>query len=1457
MAHAFGITIICLCALFSVSNAISAEILESSPVLLVGSSHTIHCIVDISGTNLTAADVIWIKGFSEVVDYHRHSVLNDTVAQLHIDDAQFEDKGYYYCAFPEDQFHEFISAASNVHVGWPPEPVNNLSCHSTNIVDYWCNWEDGRPTNLKTVDTMYYEGPFAENHPILPCHPERENNFCKVTDGSQTEIYVVSSNPLGNATARLGLEFDPHSEVRPNAPENVVAQVSVRRKIAMSWEKPADWGSTAYGLRYWLQYRKEEQEWQNVSLESIKSDTQYVLSALDPYTTYFVQVSCAYDVLVEHYPGNPFGTWSEPIEVVTMAEEPAATMSTLKVNTVTPDDPIYTRNILLEWEALPEIEYRGPNFGYNISVHDEDDRVVQNMVTTNDVIHIEGLDKFVRLTVYVTPYNDVGPGVNRGQTTLRDETAAPRQPDNMRVVTRRADSLLVAWDPPSEITGHILRYQLEWFQDDTEGRIGLGSAEVSPTEFSHEITDLEAYTSYRVSVKTVNKLGDSPEDSIRVKTAQSGPSGSPRSLQVSPVGTHPDQLLVVWEELLADQRNGEIQFYTIFYCPLDPAQEQDSPITVSLATDSHCADGTQQALNVTGNPLPLRETLMDLKPFTEYVVRIAASTSAGQGPISSLKKAETVQGQPSEPRNLVRTFSNDSTIQLVWEAPEQMNGVFKNYVIEYNSEEQISDVESATLEVNGYLHYTIRVRACSQAVPDLACGQAAVTYVTTDIGAPLMVTDVEIYLEAQDTVKLKWGRPAVPNGPIDYYMVRYRPADSELEWQETLPVQMTSTDVPIDCDLVDGATFFNFEVFAVNEVDSIPLAGMMSLAHPFEVCNLHEVPVVTIVLAILLPSFVVIAAFCFLIWVKQSDLFKPAPDPYFIEAVLDHPDKFPMHGRLLRTEGEKFDTVRQASSTTNLLQPPYDRLSSKESTSTNSSTDQGIHDMNGFTDELRYVRENTGSRSNSESDEERASGPAKHMMRIMSDDYEEEDTVFGADSDGSVTYSRIAEADGADCSTPMLSKESAQYVSDGSEGYSQLSQVPLQASATPPVPIRGLADQRSEASFGSQSTVSYHRLGMSGLTPITSVETLPSEDPLAYARLSQGSETDIEYSQLAAASSNQSLTEARGVRAPAQTEQREDSNTQESKGVAMSLPSVSAAGCIQPPQEFIVATALSPGNHPHPVSKTDLSGYVTSPPATKPPPPVKHMSPDMPKKDLKGSRKNLADSKSQSGSDSSLTDGEGYSTLGLADSPSSSAPHHQPQKVDAPCTKPSISTPEPHMPVDTGYVPKDMVVSQAPPVAPQAQAVPQQNTPVKNQSGYITESELQSLPQNQPSLADPKSDSINGLPASIPSPIKHIPNGLPNVRENGYVSKHDMLPPQKTAGQTMTNHNTANPYITPEQMAQIPPSTPSPPPSPPLNNNHPLPPGKEFRPDDPYVGIGTDRNIAALPANHSSDFAVC
>ena len=40
----------------------------------------------------------------------------------------------------------------------PPEPVQNLECYSTNILDYWCEWDDGLFTNLKVQDTMYYEG---------------------------------------------------------------------------------------------------------------------------------------------------------------------------------------------------------------------------------------------------------------------------------------------------------------------------------------------------------------------------------------------------------------------------------------------------------------------------------------------------------------------------------------------------------------------------------------------------------------------------------------------------------------------------------------------------------------------------------------------------------------------------------------------------------------------------------------------------------------------------------------------------------------------------------------------------------------------------------------------------------------------------------------------------------------------------------------------------------------------------------------------------------------------------------------------------------------------------------------------------------------------------------------------------------------------------------------------------
>ena len=584
--------------------------------------------------------------------------------------------------------------------------------------------------------------------------------------------------------------------------------------------------------------------------------------------------------------------------------------------------------------------------------------------------------------------------------------------------------------------------------------------------------------------------------------------------------------------------------------------------------------------------------------------------------------------------------------------------------------------------------------------------------------------------------------------------------------------------------------------------------------------------------------------------------------PWLIDGILLfilQDDKFQIKGRLLkRTENEKFDTLRSADSTTNLLLPPYDRLSSKESTSTSSSTDQGIHDMDGFPEELRYVSEKTGSRNQSESDEEKPPPPpSKHQMRIMSDDYEEDDDmVFGNGCDGSVTYSRIAEADGADgsdCSTPMLSKEPVQYQSDGSEAYAQLSQVPLQASATPPATIRGLADQRSEAAFGSQSTVSYHRLGMTGLTPITSVETLPSEDPLTYSRMSQGSEPDIDYSQLAASSSNPTLTEGSRPAAPSQQPNRAEESTpaEEGKGVAMSLPSVSAGSCIQPQQEFIVATALAPGSHPNPVAPQDNAGYVTSPPPIKAAPAKKRPLSDAPKHDVMDTGK-LSDSKSQSGSDSSLTDGEGYSTLGLVDSPANSPPQPQATKGAAapakPPALPKVQTP----PMNNGYVPNDIT----PPGVTPPSTTPAVKTGGVN--GYVDEADLVAIPPPPKSSENANKSKGSDSPCRARAP-NHVPNGLPQVGDNGYVTSENMpnlVMPPKTVVQNLTNQNMTNPYLTHEQMAQMPPASRSPPNTPPtpLNNNHPLPPGKKVCLDEPYVGIDS---VACNPHIKSSDFTVC
>ena len=105
---------------FALISLSTANILEEAPVVFMGTNLTLHCMINLTAVEgFTAQDVIWYRHFnSDVEDHHVHGVLNESVATLQIVNAQFGDKGSYFCAFPGEGYLDYFKSASvSVHVG--------------------------------------------------------------------------------------------------------------------------------------------------------------------------------------------------------------------------------------------------------------------------------------------------------------------------------------------------------------------------------------------------------------------------------------------------------------------------------------------------------------------------------------------------------------------------------------------------------------------------------------------------------------------------------------------------------------------------------------------------------------------------------------------------------------------------------------------------------------------------------------------------------------------------------------------------------------------------------------------------------------------------------------------------------------------------------------------------------------------------------------------------------------------------------------------------------------------------------------------------------------------------------------------------------------------------------------------------------------------------------------------
>nr|XP_033808593.1 phosphatidylinositol phosphatase PTPRQ isoform X3 [Geotrypetes seraphini] len=274
---------------------------------------------------------------------------------------------------------------------------------------------------------------------------------------------------------------------------------------------------------------------------------------------------------------------------------------------------------------------------------------------------------------------------------------------------------------------------------------------ISAEHLSYVVKKLAPFTEYTVNVSAFTSTGEGPLTGIVVRTREQVPS-SVENIRYANVSS--TSILLYWDRPV--KPNGIITHYTIY------AMEKSTSAAFQLITSNNSF------------------LIQDLKKYTDYKLRVTASTKAGESSLSDENDVfvRTLEDEPgSPPQNLVLVGVTATGINLEWSPPKEPNGIVTHYEVIYiNSSSSFTENTTATKiylkNLRPHTLYSISVRAYTR----FGHGNqsTSVLFVRTSETAPSSPPYDLTYSSFNSTaVKVSWKPPVYANGVILFYTINY------------------------------------------------------------------------------------------------------------------------------------------------------------------------------------------------------------------------------------------------------------------------------------------------------------------------------------------------------------------------------------------------------------------------------------------------------------------------------------------------------------------------------------------------------------------------------------------------------------------------------------------------------------------------------------------------------------
>lgn len=392
--------------------------------------------------------------------------------------------------------------------------------------------------------------------------------------------------------------------------------------------------------------------------------------------------------------------------------------------------------------------------------------------------------------------NFVGINSEKAYIFIPSRFEIPREPLAFTKIAFAEGLYELSWKPPIS-NSEIVNYTIFWCDNERDRPYQctgfLDWVHVSPATTIYNMTVPDPHKVYQFAISANHKYASSGMVWASCTVIHNKLVGKMKSVWINRIGS--DYIEVGWK-LDCSDRIGVVEGFNIYYCPII------SPYNLNCK-------GPKLNTTIRADPHTIHGTVIDLKPYTTYMISVAVLTKNGEGVRSDSLYNTTLEAAPTTPRNVLITDTTNSTMVVTWDPPTAMNGVLRYYEVHYSGNvQQVEESTRAQLrDLLAFKNYSVHVTACT-----VSCSPPSpVVKRQTGIGVPGKINRVPaVRFINSSQVAVVWSRPTNPGGKLDYYQVTSSDGVIQNSTESTAKLPIP------DCNTAGRYVKHTFNVRAVN-----------------------------------------------------------------------------------------------------------------------------------------------------------------------------------------------------------------------------------------------------------------------------------------------------------------------------------------------------------------------------------------------------------------------------------------------------------------------------------------------------------------------------------------------------------------------------------------------------------------------------------------------------------------